>query len=108
MSDDLIRQLLHRHETQCRSLGRNPLDYGSKWKQAADTIAELPAAQPTVTVQDAARVLLGCDELSQIGSMPIIRATAAVNATEDWGPPCQGDVLGAIRAALRALAEGGK
>lgn len=41
---DTIRQLLERHEAEMRAKGRNPLDYTSKWKQAADVVASLPAA----------------------------------------------------------------
>ena len=60
---------------------------------------------PAVTVQEAARVLLGCPQLSQIGSVPVIASTRALRAV--GGQIVQGDALSAIRAALRAIAGGG-
>ena len=42
--NDLIQRLCKMHDNYCRSKGRNPLDYTTKWKQAADTIAAIPDA----------------------------------------------------------------
>lgn len=42
----LVDALLRQHEIFMRSKGRNPIDYTSKWRQAADTLASLP---PTPT-----------------------------------------------------------
>ena len=74
--------------------------YNVTFKQ--DLPPTLSAAQ---TVQEAARVLLGCPQLSQIGSVPVIASTRALRAV--GGQIVQGDALSAIRAALRAIAGGG-
>jgi hypothetical protein len=44
--DDLISRLLAKHESEMRAKGRNPLDYTSKWRLAANTLTDLAALSP--------------------------------------------------------------